>query len=78
MAAIGGLVAALEAAVAQDLGKRGVEHLLKPGSLNQAAQFFLDSPSVLIVTGFPCVQSTPPTENDGEVFLCEKCLLFSL
>ena len=78
MAAASSLIAALEAAVAQDLGKRGVSHLLKQGGLAQAAQYFKDAPSVLILTGFPCVQSEPPTENDGASLLpaemSQECL----
>jgi hypothetical protein len=66
MAAFSGVVCALEAAVAQDLGQRGVPHLLQSGALLSAAKAFLEAPSVLLLTGFPCVQSQTPTENDGE------------
>lgn len=59
------LVAAVEAAVAQDVGGRGIAHLFQQGDLAVAGSNFLAATGVLLFTGFPCVQSTPPTENDG-------------
>ncbi|RHY27894.1 hypothetical protein DYB32_006453 [Aphanomyces invadans] len=60
-------------AVQDDLGGRGIRHLLDAqrdaASLWAAATGLLKLPAdshVAILTGFPCVQhATPPTETDG-------------
>ncbi|RHX98718.1 hypothetical protein DYB36_008712 [Aphanomyces astaci] len=61
------------AIVQDDVGGRGIRHLLNPHrdvvALEAAATGLLHLPSgshVAILTGFPCVQhATPPTETDG-------------
>ena len=58
--------AAIEAVVCDDVGRRGIAAFTLPHQLPRAAASFLTSPSVIILTGFPClVRNTPPTETDG-------------
>lgn len=53
----------LEEILLQDPGSRGVAALACPGHLQKASRLFWQSPSVLILTGFPCcLEHTPPTE----------------
>jgi hypothetical protein len=61
-------VLAIEQAVQDDIGGRGMGVLVEPGQLYAVASALLQPhvQSVAIVTGFPCVsQHSPPTETDG-------------
>eukprot|EP01138_Halocafeteria_seosinensis_P008182 gb/GECG01008362.1/.p1 GENE.gb/GECG01008362.1/~~gb/GECG01008362.1/.p1 ORF type:complete len:224 (+),score=28.76 gb/GECG01008362.1/:1-672(+) len=56
----------LEEILLRDPGSRGIAALACPGHLYRAAHLFWNSPSVLVLTGFPCcMEHIPPTENDG-------------
>jgi len=60
------LCSILQAIVARDVGNRGIGPLVQPDDLACASLTFLQAPSVLILTGFPCrVSASPPGESDG-------------
>jgi hypothetical protein len=56
----------LTAIVSEDVGGRGMVHLVCLGALEAAGLAFASSPATIILTGFPCrLTSSPPTETDG-------------
>ena len=60
----------LQDIIGTDAGGRGMQSLICPGDLAQAARCLAGPPSskgtVVILSGFPCcVTQTPPTETDG-------------
>lgn len=66
MASFPALCGTLETIFGHDIGQRGIAPLLCKGDLAAAAQAFLDAPSIIILSGFPCNMSSPnPSETDG-------------
>eukprot|EP00045_Choanoeca_perplexa_P006633 m.57180 g.57180 ORF g.57180 m.57180 type:complete len:581 (+) comp13710_c0_seq1:165-1907(+) len=55
----------LEACVAQDPMQRGVNKLTLPTQLWHAATALTRAKTVVLTTGFPCVQGPVPCESDG-------------
>lgn len=68
----------VEKLVQVDEGGRGIIDILSPpGSLYNAANCILESKSIAIITGFPCMLDySPPTETDGP--LGSMCLARTL
>jgi hypothetical protein len=56
---------AIETLVQRDPGQRGIAFLASPTELWHSAVKLDAAASVLLTTGFPCVQGSPPTESDG-------------
>lgn len=56
----------IQAIIGRDIGRRGIAAITLPGQLEVAARNFVQSESVVVLTGFPCrINDSPPTETDG-------------